>query len=486
MAKTDVGDFRLKLILDADKNSFDAGQKLVGGMTDSFNQLIGVARNAAVVIAAQKAITGAINQSNESLNKIHQADIIGTSAENLNMWRAAAKIAGADANGLINSMSRLANVMNHITIDGSGLEAYSTQLAELGLGINDLLDLDPSKAMEKIFETAQRKLDGTDKTKLRMTTIIGDILGDAGQELFVELTRNNQSIASWLAGASATQYQTNEGMEASAKFATEVNKLAATAESIKNSIGDELAKALTEPAKKLNEWLGKNDGDIKSVIEKIGTGTEKIVTKVADWWGTHGDEILSVLQGIFGVTNFILGKLVNNKVMKKLTDYYYDSMGSTGDALINAIETLKNGGTVTEAVMDFIQDGIIAAPYRFFTGLFSKNSYNPTSAPKEDFGNWWEMNDGIMRPDGTITKVAPDDWVFAARNVSDLAKAFMPAGMATGGGNVEYSIVQNFTVTGATDIPQVIKQQAYRGTQEGLLALMDQSSRRLQMMSGTR
>ena len=106
-----------------------------------------------------------------------------------------------------------------------------------------------------------------------------------------------------------------------------------------------------------------------------------------------------------------------------------------------------------------------------------------------DYGNWHgdnEMQDGIMRPDGTITKVAPDDWVFAAKNIGDMARAFIPQNNNTVSAPSEYSIVQNFTINGGNDMPQVIRQQAYRGTQEGLLQIMNESSRRLQLMSGTR
>jgi hypothetical protein len=90
-----------------------------------------------------------------------------------------------------------------------------------------------------------------------------------------------------------------------------------------------------------------------------------------------------------------------------------------------------------------------------------------------------------MRPDGTVTQVAPDDWVFAARNLGDLARAFTPQNhTAVSAG--EYTINQTFNINGGNDMPQVLRQQAYRGTQEGLMEIMQQSSQRLQLMSGTR
>jgi hypothetical protein len=58
--------------------------------------------------------------------------------------------------------------------------------------------------------------------------------------------------------------------------------------------------------------------------------------------------------------------------------------------------------------------------------------------------------------------------------------------MGAGAVSNDYVINQTFNINGSNDIPQVLKQQAYRGTQEGLMAIMQQSSQRLQMMSGTR
>jgi hypothetical protein len=103
----------------------------------------------------------------------------------------------------------------------------------------------------------------------------------------------------------------------------------------------------------------------------------------------------------------------------------------------------------------------------------------------KDF-NGIKLKDGIMRPDGTVTQVAPDDWVFAARNLGDLARAFIPQNYTAAPSSIEYVINQTFNINGGNDMPQVLRQQAYRGTQEGLLEIMNQSSQRMQLMSGTR
>lgn len=96
-----------------------------------------------------------------------------------------------------------------------------------------------------------------------------------------------------------------------------------------------------------------------------------------------------------------------------------------------------------------------------------------------------KIKDGIMRPDGRITQVAPDDWVFAARNIGDLAKMFVPqsASTTTYGGS-SYTINQTLNIQGAP-FAQAAKRAAYEGTSQALRALSD-SSQRLQLMPGLR
>ena len=96
--------------------------------------------------------------------------------------------------------------------------------------------------------------------------------------------------------------------------------------------------------------------------------------------------------------------------------------------------------------------------------------------------------DGIIRPDGTLTQVAPDDWVFAARNLGDMASAFLPSGMTNyTGGATEYSIVQEFNFNGTSrDMAGEVMRQAYKGTQSGLLEAMNRSTQRMQLMPGLR
>ena len=93
------------------------------------------------------------------------ATAIGISTEALDLWKASAKIAGVDANGLVSAMSKMSDVMSHMTIDGSGLEAYTEQLGKLGLIADDidiekLLKLSPDELMQEILSKAHAAVAG--------------------------------------------------------------------------------------------------------------------------------------------------------------------------------------------------------------------------------------------------------------------------------------------------------------------------------------
>lgn len=63
MPKNDIGGFFVSLGLNADKHSFETGNKLIDTVANSFNKLIGAARNAAVVLAGTAIATGQVESA---------------------------------------------------------------------------------------------------------------------------------------------------------------------------------------------------------------------------------------------------------------------------------------------------------------------------------------------------------------------------------------------------------------------------------------
>lgn len=100
-----------------------------------------------------------------------------------------------------------------------------------------------------------------------------------------------------------------------------------------------------------------------------------------------------------------------------------------------------------------------------------------------------KTNDAVFTPDGRVTSVSPDDWLFAVKNVSDLAGAFFP-GYVNNNTQSESNIVinQNFTIENARggEAASFIQQQAYRGTSDALRQTLKSGVHNLQLMTGTK
>ena len=524
MPKNDIGGFFVSLGLNPDKNSFETGSKLIDSVSTSLNKLIGTARNAAVALTGTAVVTGAVEQSNLKLS-----DAMGTSIDNLNVWTAAAKIAGVNASGLIGSMSQLADVLNHQTIDGSGIDKYADQLWKLGLNWQDIEKMDPAKAYEKIIATAQTKaaeaqkkiaeaqkalelnpndteaqknLEEAKTEKQNATVAVKDILGTEAQGLYTELQRQGITIAELLNRADRTVLTTAEDANKSADFAVQVNTLKTEVESIGKLIGAEAAEILKPYVEDINDWIQNNGDTIRDKIKDIFQTTEKIIGKgidsISKWWDKHGDNLAGNIKNLYETTTKVIGDGV-----KKLSDWW----DQNGDQVLAAIQVIGQevamiiGWLTSEKAKEKAKGikEILGSAWETSKGIFSSAwSGNFGAIPTiylNGLDDMWEgikdtvgIKDGIIRPDGTVTQVAPDDWVFAARNVGDMARAFVPqAQMLPTATNQEYTINQTFNIQGgANDIPAVIKQQAYKGTQDALLLAMQQSSNRLQQMSGTR
>ena len=464
--KTDLGGIFFKLGLDLDKNSFESGNKLIDNTSINMNKLIGTARNAAVALLSMKTIgqLGGLSDAESAAYKT--AEALGVTTETLAKWKAAAKIAGVDANSLVNSMGQLGSVISHIKIDGRGLDEYSKKLQEIGLGITDLKDkegkwLSADKAFEKIIAKGQEDYANakTKEEQLLVITKMGDILGNAGQDFFIELTsRLHESVGDFLIGAKSSVYTTNESNEKAAEFAAELRELTTTTKSILALFGTEIAGEMTPYLDEVNKFIKEHKNEIITGINTtakavgvIATETALIVNKLFNWGKSEkGQNVISGLEGLF----------------KSAILTTFNLVSSTWEGNFEkASSDLANGADDMMESLQLIYKGINGS---------------------EETSNVKKTKDGILRPDGTLTQVAPDDWVFAVRNIGDMARAFIPPMPTQMAGSNEFVINQTFNISGSSDLPQVIRQQAYNGTQEGLMNIMAQSSQRLQLMSGTR
>ena len=154
-------------------------------------------------------------------------------------------------------------------------------------------------------------------------------------------------------------------------------------------------------------------------------------------------------------------------------------------------KTLESGGSKYDAVVNAIDQGSRKIPIYgpYYTAV--TNGWNwvvdKVTGNKAKTGK--KAEDGIIQPDGRLINISPDDWVFAAKNVEDIASAFVPHGMTTNNSMsapATYVINQSFTVNGGNATPQAVRAEAYRGTAAALQTNLKNAARIMQLMPGTR
>ena len=270
MPKNDIGGFFVSLGLNIDKNSWETGNRIVDGMGNSFNKLIGTARNAAVVLAGTAVATGTIESA-----AYKTSVALGVTTEKLNLWKASAKIAGVSADGIVSALTQIANVQNRLKWDDSGIEAFSKKLGKLKISYEEIKDLSSDKALEYILTKAQ-SLEGGDMTHTEIATAVGDIVGKGGSDFYIELQRQGKSVPEFLAGAQRTQLTTAQDNQNGQNFINEVNTLKVELQSMSTLLGDSLGAEFTEYVKNLNSFIQEHGPNIADGIHTLAQNVGKI------------------------------------------------------------------------------------------------------------------------------------------------------------------------------------------------------------------
>lgn len=479
MADTNIGGFLLKLGINIDKPAFETGHKLIDGTASKMVNLIGVARNVSVALAGMAKVAGVVEGG-----ELKTAAAIGISAEQLNKWKIAANIAGVNANALVGSMAQLENKMQDLTINGRSDNELATNLGLLDINFNEFADMDSDKRLQTIIKSAKAMDD-----QAKAARIVGLILGQAGQDFYNYLGLSKISLDELLAKGEAFNFTTEESKQKALDFNTEFNTTTGAMKSIGALLGSEVGAVLTPLMSELNKWI-KNHGDevadnIKKIAEFVGAIANKIAPKVGE-----------VVEAVVTPVNA--------------------TKAAATDGVVGAIETAKllTGGTEEEKKewRDLVKEANILRKLlederrKKSTLLKPRLHLNFDELSPELQGkvkSYYEaagsdemitgvrgalaagsIHDGIVAPGGHITQVDPNDWVFAAKDVSDLAQAFLPTGLNYSAPS-SYVINQSFTINGAgNEIPQIIKQQAFMGTQNALLQSISQGAERLQLIPG--
>ena len=510
MPKNSIGDFFVTIASVIDKASFETSNRLVDGLGNSFNKLIGSAANAANTLAQTTLDTAKVG---DSVQKLSAAWDIST--ESINLWRATAKIATTDAKSLDNALSKLSDVQNSMR-NGAGFDAFSEGLSMLAMSYDDLDGLDIDKQLETILNHALKLNITGDIATTDIALQLENLLGQGARETFLKLVAGGfKDVASYQNEKVTSRiFTSNEDYLNLEKFQEQVNIFDQSIDSLKTLFGSTLAKNLTDPLSNLNDWLVAHGDDIALAMDKLGTAIGKIIGNTIDFINDEETqetigELVDGAKDVFeGSKKIIEG--VGKGNAKEFGEGVIQTLGGAGNAIeavipideqkVNAINQ-ASAELAKQQGFDSYGEYLIAHP---IMGNFTKINFDDLSPELQTSINkiretapefmpaivgtrkQKNIKDGIISPTGQVTQVAPDDWVFAARNIGDMARAFIPQNYNSVSAPSEYSIVQNFTINGGNDMPQVLRQQAYQGTQDAMLQMLEQSARRLQLMSGTR
>ena len=492
MPKNDIGGFFVSIGATIDKASFEASNRLVDGLGNSFNKLIGSAANAANTLAQTTLDTAKMGDSAQRLSEAWNI-----STESINLWRATAKIATTDAKSLDSALSKLADVKNGLKF-GDGFNSFAEQLAKLGMGYGELDNLDPDKQLETIINHA---LTTSTLNRAETAKVLRELLGEGASQLYLKLDdKGFTDVGKYQQEFVQKTIFTNEqDFKDLAAFQEQVNIFDQTVGSLSTLLGSTLAKNLTDPLSNLNDWLVAHGDEIKDAMDTLGKAIADILVET----GKTAVTASSVVDSGTDLVDFFTAESPEEKqeAFEKLeaTVEAWKNPGEDAGALAKVVETTAEvTDVVTDKIIDFFDDVKNKRQARKDKKELEKKlkqyqksgqeipDYMIEDATAMGINVSKYINDGIISPNGQVTQVAPDDWVFAARNIGDMARAFIPQNYQSVSAPSEYNIVQNFTINGANDIPQVLRQQAYQGTQDAMLQMMEQSARRLQLMSGTR
>lgn len=505
-----IGGFFATLGIRTDTNSFDKSKQSLDSVTNAVSRMMGTVRNASAVLGVLAITTGKTATAEINLSKT-----IGLSTEALDKWRIAARIAGADANGLVSEMNTLEQKMLNLK-QGNVDQGLATSLGFLGFDqdYGSFAEMDAEQRVKAIFDAA-KKLDDQDFAG----KLVGDILGQNARTLYLSEAVKTNGLDALLNKAQNINFVDSNQTQNAAEFFSEFQETTEAIKSLTKSFGSDVAKELTPIFSNINNWISENGDKIKesltTIAEKIGIITDKIILIADTVIKPIADEVIEnaklVAEGLEEKDYDKVAKGLNaiieipttaiwEKITGEETAGIYGPSKAAADFNKNyeKIDPKNAIKQINTAIKDFqsINGKDLPLPkdlklkkeaIEYLKTEEGYNKYKNKIQYPKDFKPQTEadilgIQDGIIQPNGQVTQVAPDDWVFAFRNISDFAAGFIPHNYNNT--SSEIVINQNITINGAKDMPQAIKQQAYLGAQNGIMEAMQNNINRMQMMYG--
>ena len=492
-------DFTYNLILKQDKESWAGGARSVDKLANNVSRLIGTAQAAAAAYAALKGVVEGSKLASESAML---SDSLGVSVKRLEDWKVAAKIAGVSSSELTKSMGALDRKFTEWKNRGKADTGMAVALGQLGLNASDMFDMSADERARVILQAAS-----TMKDTKNAAALVSQLLGGAGEQMYHFMRLSNTSVDRLLERSRRFSLVDDGVAKKGFAFTTELNTTMAALQQLGTFAGATFGANFTDFLKNVNKFFSDNG---TSIAKKI-TGFSNSLKTIGDALKPFADGALKIAaSALFDLTDALARLLEGDydQAYDKLVNFLKNSAQALKDVLLgknigekikDAVQDAKDQGkgvlgqaaAAGEVIMDspmgklatmggLPAKAVQAGGAQVDKGINYLKEKGTTFLKDRGF-----IEDGIMRPDGRVTQVAPDDWVFAARNIGDLAKMFVPqsASTTTYGGS-SYTINQTLNIQGAP-FAQAAKRAAYDGTAQALKSFSD-SAQRVQLMPGLR
>jgi len=536
MSDESIGGFFVDLGIKTD-GSIEKGIGQFEGLTNSVSRLIGTIRNVSAASFALATVTSTMETA-----ELHAAELLNTNAETLTMWKIAASTATADSKGFISSLTSLEEKMQGLKF-GKVDQGLAESLSRLNIGYQQLADMDLTQRVKLIFERATELQDQDQAERL-----IGQILGDSGMKMFNYMKLQGVSLDELLLNAQQSVFTGTESKIKAMSFTSELNALKSSLKELSALTGSELGGIFEPLVAGLNDLIQKHHDLIQSgIIDTFGKIKEE-ADKVVPTIDRLAKSFEELVKNVTKSDNFqtALDKLKNGLIefgadsSKLIMDSFQGPVDffaklSTGDwqgaweSYLNFYKTMNedvidvfssekefsenynayqkkmketknlsdNKGTGTDAAglfFNWVNEKINNID--FSSDKINTEGINiPKSNPEDK--SWfrhYSVDDGIVKPNGEVINISPDDWVFAMKDPSNLTGGISPESIKSlvskTVGSIQNNVTENITVnqtfniTGTNNLPQTIKQQVQKGIYDGVGDLLQKSSTRLQLMSG--
>ena len=256
----EVGGFFASLKLNTDEASFSRGAGKISDLAGGLKGLLLAGAGLAGLTLSFKAL---LDAASEQAKLGQMALSLGMSADNLQNWSAAVRIAGGDADAFVSSISNLNQKMVDLRAFGDKPgDKFWIAVRGLGVNPNSMLNMNNDQRIAVLMKGAEKLAHTGPQGLQNAQTFLREALGQSGVGLLTKAMQNKTTVADLYARGAGSQFTTGADMAGASKGMTEWNQSVETLKSVFNLFSDTVMRELAPSLKGLNAWLTANKGEI--------------------------------------------------------------------------------------------------------------------------------------------------------------------------------------------------------------------------------